>query len=84
MAFQAVAALVKSKAIDRPFLHWDKKAGTDKSHAEIDGRVETFQHSMSRYLGAGTPARPSTALGRTSRPRSVTLDHSAIYSYAVS
>jgi hypothetical protein len=50
-AYQAVAdamaQLVKSKAIDRPFLHWEKHVGTDKNHgkaAHLTGPIETFHH----------------------------------------
>ena len=51
-AYRAVAdgmaALVKSKAIDRPFLHWEKRVGTNKNYSKAAdgplGPVETFHH----------------------------------------
>ncbi|WP_024517112.1 hypothetical protein [Bradyrhizobium sp. Tv2a-2] len=40
----AMSEFVKSKAIDRPFLHGEKHVGTDKNHGEVDGAVRTFNH----------------------------------------
>jgi hypothetical protein len=41
---RAMAVLVASKAIDRPFLHYEKHVGTDKNYGEIAGKVETYAH----------------------------------------
>jgi hypothetical protein len=47
-AYQAVAnamgRLVKSRPIDRPFLHYEKHVGTDQNHGLVNGAVETYQH----------------------------------------
>lgn len=62
-AYQAVAnamaELVKSRAIKEPFLHYEKQVGTEKSRKLVDGKtVETFSHFFAQI-----PWRPNT--GRT-------------------
>ncbi|WP_439398783.1 hypothetical protein ACRQ5Q_15355 [Bradyrhizobium sp. PMVTL-01] len=59
-AYQAVAdemsALVKSRAIKEPFLHYEKQVGTEKSRKLVDGKtVETFSHFYAQI-----PWRPNT------------------------
>lgn len=39
-----MAALVASRPIDRPFLHYEKHVGTDKNYDDKDGSIREFHH----------------------------------------
>ena len=67
-AYQAVStamsALVKSRSIKDPFLHHEKQVGTEKSNADIEGKVVTFRHFFAQIPWAPNTGKTYFCAGK--------------------